>query len=117
MIPSNLEPYLIPVLLIAFFSWRLLKFRKVKSGLSALLEQGAIIVDVRSRGEFMSGARNGSINMPLDELDKSSARLNTEKPIVLCCASGTRSAMAATLLKRKGFKNVINAGPWKNTIL
>jgi rhodanese-related sulfurtransferase len=36
--------------------------------------------------------------------------------VVVCCASGTRSAAAAAILKARGFKEVVNAGPWTNTL-
>ena len=113
---SYLQPYLIPVLLVGYIAWRFLKFRQVRSRIPSLIKQGAVVVDVRTRGEYSSGAREGSINIPLDELEKEASRLNHEYPIILCCASGTRSAMAATLLKRKGFRSVVNAGPWRNTV-
>jgi rhodanese-related sulfurtransferase len=74
-------------------------------------------VDVRSRGEFSSGAREGSINIPLDELDQRVDKLDREKPVVLCCASGARSAIAAARLKQRGFRNVVNAGSWTNTVV
>ncbi len=114
---SNFQSYLFPVALVAFFGWRLLRFRQVRSRLPSLLSQGAVVVDVRSRGEFLSGARDGSVNIPLDELERGAESLDREKPIVVCCASGTRSAMAASVLKRKGFQIVVNAGPWTNTVV
>ena len=102
--------------LLAFFSWRYLSFRGVKKRLPELLKQGAVIVDVRSPGEFASGSSKESINIPLAELGKSLSRLDPDMPIVVCCASGTRSAAASSLLKKNGFKIVFNAGPWTNTV-
>ncbi|MGZ3698837.1 MAG: rhodanese-like domain-containing protein [Bdellovibrionota bacterium] len=113
---SQLQSYLIPAAVVLFLAWRFWKFYRVKNQLPALLEQGGIVVDVRSRAEFAGGSREGSINIPLDEMDKGSETLNRDKPVVVCCASGTRSAMAAAVLKRKGFKTVVNAGSWRNTV-
>lgn len=114
---TRLQSYFIPAAVVLFFLWRFLKFRGVRRALPSLLADGAQVVDVRSRGEFSSGAREGSINIPLDELERAADRLDREKPVVLCCASGSRSGMAVTILKRKGFRNVVNAGPWRNTIV
>lgn len=113
---SQLKPYLIPAALVGFFVGRFFKFRRVRRRLPSLLAQGGVVVDVRSRGEYSSGARAGSMNIPLDELEKGADKLDRGKPVVLCCASGARSAMAAAILKRKGFRSVVNAGPWKNTV-
>ncbi len=114
---SELQNYVLPILLFGFFGWKFLRSSLARRQLPALLSQGAVIVDVRSRAEFLSGARDGSINIPLDHLEKESEKLDPKKPIVLCCASGTRSSMAASILKKKGFKNILNAGAWRNTVL
>lgn len=97
---------------IAFLGYRQLRFRKVRMQLPELLKAGAVIVDVRSRGEFASGARRGSVNIPLDEFQRRAAKLDRSKPIILCCASGARSAMAEKLLRQQGFEQVFNAGSW-----
>lgn len=81
-----------------------------------LLEEGAVVVDVRTPAEYAMGAKEGSINIPLDQLSNQLHRLDRDKTIVLCCASGSRSAMAAMILKKNGFNNVVNAGPWMNTV-
>lgn len=112
---STLQSYLMPAALAGFLGWRFLRFRLVRREIPSLLALGGVIVDVRSRGEFAAGAREGSINIPLDELERGVSRLDRAKPVVVCCASGTRSAMAASVLKRKGFQSVLNAGPWTNT--
>jgi len=100
----------------AWFGWRFLKFRSVKARLPELLSRGAVIVDVRSPAEYAAGARPGSLNIPLGELAGRAKALDASKPVIVCCASGTRSGMAAGILKSKGFKEVVNAGPWANTL-
>jgi len=114
---SELQQYLIPAALVAFFGWRFIRFRMVRGRVPELLKQGAVVVDVRSRAEYKGGAREGSLNIPLDELANGAERLDKGKPVVVCCASGTRSGMAVAVLKRKGFRNVVNAGPWTNTVV
>jgi rhodanese-related sulfurtransferase len=111
-----LRPWLVPAAVAAWFAWRFLKFRAVKRRLPELLRRGAIVVDVRSAAEFAGGARPGSLNIPLDSLQRRSAELDPAKPVVVCCASGTRSAVARGILAARGFKEVVNAGPWTNTL-
>lgn len=88
-----------------------------KKQVAALLAKGAVIIDVRSSAEFAEGAREGSLNIPLQELEKQLGKLDPQKPIILCCASGGRAGMAEALLRSKGFKEVLNVGPWRNTIV
>ncbi|HCS19664.1 MAG TPA: sulfurtransferase [Bacteroidetes bacterium] len=78
-----------------------------------LLKQGAVIVDVRSKGEYQGGHIKGSINIPVDSLSKNMDRLKDKsKPIITCCASGMRSATAKSILKSNGFTTVHNGGSW-----
>lgn len=84
-----------------------------KVNLGELIANGAIIIDVRTRGEYSSGHAKGSVNVPLDQLSAYMKKIkNKENPIITCCASGMRSASAKSFLKGEGFKNVHNAGPW-----
>ncbi|MBL7912796.1 MAG: rhodanese-like domain-containing protein [Bacteroidia bacterium] len=84
-----------------------------KVNLGELIANGAIIIDVRTRGEYSSGHAKGSVNVPLDQLPAYMRKIkNKENPIITCCASGMRSASAKSFLKGEGFKNVHNAGPW-----
>lgn len=80
--------------------------------LKELVKNGAVIVDVRTRGEYQGGHVSGSINIPLNELQNSAGRLNKSKPVITCCASGMRSATAKSLLKDLGFTEVHNGGGW-----
>ncbi len=79
---------------------------------SELIANGAVIVDVRSKGEYSGGHIKGSINIPLQSLESNLSRLKKEKPIITCCASGMRSASAKGILKSKGFTEVYNGGGW-----
>ncbi len=74
---------------------------------AAWLEQGAQIVDVRETWEYGAGHVPGSVNIPLDELVGRISEL--KEPLVLVCASGNRSGMAAQYLtQRAGMKKVAN---------
>jgi phage shock protein E len=80
---------------------------------SDLRKQGAIILDVRSKGEYAGGHINGAVNIAVDQLENSLSRLpDKNKPIITCCASGMRSAAAKNILKSKGYTNVHNGGSW-----
>ena len=86
----------------------------MKPLLQEYMSHGAIIVDVRSPEEFKNGHCKNSINIPLNVLEARSHELKVDQHTIVCCASGGRSAMAMSLLKSKGFTNVINAGAWTN---
>ena len=80
-----------------------------------LVKQGAIILDVRSKGEYSGGHIKGSINVSVDALSNNLAKLkNKNKTIITCCASGMRSASAKSILKSKGYTNVYNGGGWSS---
>ena len=81
---------------------------------SELVKKGAVIVDVRSKGEYAGGHIKGSINIPLDALSGNMKKFNKEKIIITCCASGMRSASAKNILKSNGFKEVHNGGGWSS---
>lgn len=77
-----------------------------------LIEQGAVIVDVRTPQEFAGGSVKDAINMPLDNIADLARKAipDPEKPILVFCLSGTRSSMARSILFRSGYKNVFNLG-------
>ena len=82
---------------------------------SELLQNGAIIVDVRSKAEYLSGHIKDSINIPVDTLRNNLLKLKDKnQPIVTCCASGMRSAAAKSILKSNGFTKVYNGGGWSS---
>ncbi len=102
--------YLIPLAAVAYFFWS--RRSASSSDVKALLAKGAQIVDVRTKAEFKAAAHPKSINIPLNELEKGSQKLDSSRPVLICCASGSRSGLAVSILKRKGFKEVHNLGPW-----
>ena len=78
-----------------------------------LVKNGAIILDVRSKGEYASGHIKGSMNIAVDQLSINLNRFkNKEQAIITCCASGMRSAAAKNILKSNGFTQVHNGGSW-----
>ena len=77
----------------------------------ALVADGALLVDVRSGGEFAGGHIEGAVNIPIQELSGRMGELgDKEDQIVVYCQSGGRSAMAKRLLERNGFTKVHDMG-------
>lgn len=83
-----------------------------------LKEDRLTLLDVRGKAERNRGHVPGSLHIPLGYLAANLAELPKEQPIAVHCQGGTRSAIAAGLLKAHGFKNVydLSAGfaGWKN---
>ena len=75
--------------------------------LGRLLDADAVtLVDIRNPGERESGAIPGAVAIPLAQLRVRLDRVPTGKPIVVHCAGGWRSSVAASLLRAQGFSNV-----------
>ncbi|HRH50336.1 MAG TPA: rhodanese-like domain-containing protein [Panacibacter sp.] len=86
-----------------------------KTDFAQLVKEGAIILDVRSKGEYAGGHIKGSVNIPVDQLGNSLQKLKDKaKPIITCCASGMRSASAKSILKSNGYTEVYNGGGWSS---
>ena len=81
---------------------------QIKQGLDS-----PVIVDVRSEGEYASGAIDGALNHPLQGLPGALLDMGVEldKEVIVYCRSGRRSAQAKTLLKQAGFQLVFDGGP------
>jgi phage shock protein E len=106
-----------PLLLVALWlGYKWWSARRVMAMLPELKKNGAILVDVRSAAEFAGGNAPGSINIPLGELGSRLQEIPSSAPVVLCCASGTRSGMAKMMLKKKGYGQVFNIGKWTNLL-
>ena len=68
------------------------------------LEQNpnALLLDVRTQEEYVSGHLPGAVNLPLDRLNE--IDLDKERPVYAYCRSGARSAQACTLLRKLGYQ-------------
>jgi phage shock protein E len=102
------------VLLILWWTYKWWRAKQVKSALPVLKSAGATLVDVRSVGEFANANAAGTVNIPLSELSSRLNEIPKDKPVVVCCASGTRSGMAKLLLLKNGYRQVHNIGNWSN---
>lgn len=81
---------------------------------SGLVQQGALILDVRSAEEYREGHIDGSVNIPVQALPTRLASIPKDKTIITCCASGARSATAQRILAAAGFGEVHNGGGWRS---
>ena len=76
-----------------------------------------VLIDVRSPGEWASGHAPKALHIPVDDIANRLREIPADKPVVVVCASGNRSAMAATALAKNGFSPVFNfsggMGAWK----
>ncbi len=94
------------------------EFSRMRSGGQAvgpsdavrLLNQGGVLVDVRSRAEFDGGHVIDARHVPQEELANASETLKKfkDKVVITCCESGMRSGAAARVLKAQGFTQVVN---------
>jgi rhodanese-related sulfurtransferase len=73
-----------------------------------VIDAGAQIVDVRTPAEFQGGVIAGAKNIPLDELPAAVGTLDKSKPVLLYCATGSRSVTAMQMLQSAGFERVYN---------
>lgn len=99
--------------LVLWFGYKWWNSKRIVAMLPELKKNGALFVDVRSAAEFASGNAPGTINIPLQELGSRLNEIPKSAPVVLCCASGTRSGMAKLLLKKNGYPTVHNIGTWR----
>lgn len=78
------------------------------------IDKGAVIIDVRTEGEYREGHIKGSKNIPLDTIFSKAAEIKKlNKPVIVCCRSGMRSGQAASILKNSGVE-VMNGGGWES---
>lgn len=105
--------YILLAAVVIFFVWRLLPTKGVTQITTAelknlLQDKNKQFIDVRTPGEYSQRKINGFKNIPLNELSDKITSLNKDKPVVVICQSGMRSSNAAKLLKKQGFKEIIN---------
>jgi rhodanese-related sulfurtransferase len=94
------------------------EFSKARSGGQALgpteavrlMNQGALLLDVRTRAEFDAGHIIDARHVPQEEVAQSAETLKRfkDKVVITCCESGMRSGAAARVLKAQGFTKVVN---------
>jgi Rhodanese-related sulfurtransferase len=77
--------------------------------LDALLsEKETVVLDVRTAGEFAGYHIPGSINVHWPDLRTRWSELSRDTQIAVICATGSRSSIACSILKRNGFSKLLN---------
>ncbi|MFW5740969.1 MAG: rhodanese-like domain-containing protein, partial [Myxococcota bacterium] len=115
-----MDSWLVPAvvfvtLLLAWKFWKAYRSPAQLREIAEALHGGAKLVDVRTAMEFSSGHLPGADNRPLGSFDGRSGELGDKaRPVVVYCASGTRSAHAARQLRRAGYEKVLDLGPMFN---
>jgi phage shock protein E len=102
---------IVAVVVVAFFALKRMSFVSAEVA-RKLLAAGALVIDVRSTGEYGSGHVAKAVNIPLGELTERVPQIVKDKNQVLLvhCLSGGRSAIAKLQLKRMGYANAFNLG-------
>lgn len=89
-----------------------LLFGNKENKIKTFQSQDAIIIDVRTANEYNQGAIPGSKNFPLQTINSKIQIIKKyNKPVITCCASGMRSASAASILKANNIE-AMNGGGW-----
>jgi len=106
------------VLLAALLGWllwqrvlapRLAGVRNISAGeYLRMRDQAHVLLDVRTDREWQAGHAPAAMHVPLNALQGQLDRIPRDQPVVVICASGNRSAVAAVNLARKGFSPVYN---------
>ncbi len=78
------------------------------------MEEGALLLDVRSPGEFSGGHVSKAVNIPVDSLQAKVASLDKKRAVVVYCQSGMRSSNAARILRSHGVASVHDMGAMRN---
>jgi len=89
------------------------------SDLLKLIEQGAVIIDVRENHEYESGHLSGAIHIGKGVIERDIEKFDfpTSTKLVLYCGGGFRSAIAAKSLKEMGYTDVYSLwGGWRGIV-
>lgn len=94
--------------------FNLFKRKDMSSDITTYLQNGAIVLDVRTLMEWDEGHSEGAIHVPLNLIPLKVDEIKAHnKQVIAVCKSGGRSAQATQFLLNNGV-DVINGGPWQN---
>ncbi len=86
-------------------------------GIKQALREGAVVIDLRTAYEYDQGHVPRSLNIPIDRIKANIGRIRElNKPVILCCATGSHCWEAADILRDAGIRRVINGGDWKSVL-
>lgn len=86
------------------------KFRIPGAEARRRIEEGALLLDVRTPTEFSGGHLPGAVNVPVGELARRLGEVPKDRPVIAYCQSGMRSSSAVRLLRARGYE-AWNLGP------
>ena len=89
-----------------------LKAPDINKGLEKFREtENAVLLDVRTKEEYAERKIEGSVNLPLDEIQRITDVVpDKSTPVFLHCRSGKRSGRAQKILTSMGYTNAVNIG-------
>lgn len=94
--------------------FNLFRRKDMSNEIKEYLNNGAVILDVRTLGEWQSGHCKGAKHIVLNTVGARVQEIKSwKKPVITVCRSGGRSGQAYQFLKQQGV-DVINGGPWQN---
>jgi rhodanese-related sulfurtransferase len=109
---SNVIGWIVIGLMGAFFVYTRFVGKTSPADARALVANGALLLDVRTPGEYGMGHIEGAKNIPVDELGRRIPEVGAkDRPVVVYCRSGARSARAVAMLKQAGYARVEDLGP------
>jgi len=117
--------YIFIALLVGWMLWQRVIAPKISgvrsitaSDYMQMRREAHTLLDVRQPGEWNSGHPKAAMHIPLGEVATRMREIEQDKPVVVICASGNRSVMAATALAKAGFDSVYNfsggMGAWRS---
>ena len=86
-------------------------FKKPSNNIQEFINEGAVIIDVRTELEFNSGNIENSVNVPLKDLMYRVNEFEKEKKYITVCTVGMRAESAKKFFEKKGYQ-VVNGGRW-----
>ena len=109
----ELTDYIILATVTLYLLWKFIPTKSITQITTTKLKEelqdnNKQFIDVRTPGEFNHNKIKGFKNIPLNELKDKLGSLDKDRPVVLICQSGMRSSNAGRLLKKHGFKEIIN---------
>ncbi len=75
-----------------------------------LIEEGAVLLDIRSMMEYKFGHIKGAISMPMERMTMDMEAYDKSTPLIVYCFSGSRTPMSIAILKSLGYENVYDLG-------
>ncbi|CAM1356119.1 Rhodanese-like domain-containing protein [Tenacibaculum halocynthiae] len=94
--------------------FNLFRKKNMSNEIKEYLEKGAVVLDVRTLGEWNEGHSEGAKHIVLNTIPENVEIIKSwGKPVIAVCRSGGRSGQATDFLTNHGV-DVINGGPWGN---